>query len=142
MPIMTMLVTKRPPSVGTIAPSGARAARPVAEPVARDHHLPDDLAGREVAHEALRAGVAERAGERAADLARHAQRAAVGLRDIDALDFVRPLAGVLAGKPQQPLARAVGRDLLGHDLGPLQREVRVERGAQILRHAGHRRRSA
>ena len=36
---------------------------------------------RQVAHELLRAGVAERTGERAADLARDAQRAAVALRE-------------------------------------------------------------
>ena len=70
------------------------------------------------------------------------KRAAAGIRDIDALDLVRPLACVLAGKPQQPFARAVGRDLLGDDLRPLQREMLVERVAQLLRHAGHRRRSA
>ena len=120
-----------------MAPSGGDAARPVAEPVARDHHLPDDLAGGEVAHQALRAGVAERAGQRAADLARHAQGRAAGLRDIDALDLVRPLAGVLAGQAQQPFARAVDRDLLGDHFGPLQREALIERGAQLLRHAGH-----
>ena len=123
MPIITMLETKRSPSVGP-GPF-ALGARPVAEPVARDHHLADDLAGREVAHQPLRAGVAERAGERAADLAREAERAAVGLRDVDALDLVRPLARVLARQPQQPFARAVDRDLLGHHLGPRQREMRV-----------------
>ena len=49
----------------------------------------------------------------------HSVRAA-GLRDIDALDLVRPLALLLAGQPQQPLARAVDGNLLGHDFGPLQ----------------------
>ncbi len=132
-----MLVTKRPPSVGHDRALRRRAARPVAEPVARDHHLPDDLARREIAHEALRAGVAERAGERAADLARHAQRRAPAIRDVDALDLVRPLACVFAGQPQQPFARAVDRNLLGDDLRPLQREALLERDAQVLRHAGH-----
>ena len=42
----------------------------------------------------------------------------LGLRDVDALDLVRPLARVLAGQPQQPFARAVDRDLLGDDFGP------------------------
>ena len=44
---------------------------------------------------------------------------------------------MLARQPQQPFAGAVDRNLLGHDLRPRQREVRVERGVQILRHAGH-----
>ena len=42
---MTMLVTKRPPSVGHDRALRRRAARPVAQAIARDHHLPDDLAG-------------------------------------------------------------------------------------------------
>src|SRR6202162_1269479 len=48
--------------------------------------------------------------------------------------FVR----VLAGKPQQPLARAVDRGLLGGDLRTRQREIRGEHRAQILGDAGHR----
>ena len=46
MPIMTMLETKRSPSVGRPGPVGAFGAEPVAEPVARHHHLADDLARR------------------------------------------------------------------------------------------------
>src|SRR3982074_2557943 len=41
------------------------------------------------------------------------------------------------GQPQEPLARTIDRDLLGHDLGAGEREVPVERCAQLLRHAGH-----
>ena len=137
MPIITMLETKRSPSVGRPGPCGALGAEEIAEPVARHHDLADDLARREIAHQPLRAGVAERAVERAADLAREAKRAAVGLRDIDALDLVRPLARDLAGQAQQPLAGAVDRDLLGHHLRPRQRVMRVEQRAQLLRHAGH-----
>ncbi len=55
--------------------------------------------------------MAEAAGERAADLARDAQRAAVLLRDVDRLH----LLAVIEAK--QPFARAVGGDLLGDDLG-------------------------
>src|SRR2546423_1422248 len=55
---------------------GRFPTRPIAEPVARHHHLSDDFARREIAHQPLRAGVTERASERAADLARHAQRRA------------------------------------------------------------------
>ncbi len=61
MPIITMLVTRRLP--------GGRSRRPIVQPVARHHDLADDLAGGEIAHQPLGAGVAERAVERAADLA-------------------------------------------------------------------------
>jgi len=104
--------------------------------LARDHHLADDLAGGEVAHQPLGAGVAERAVQRAADLGRHAQRAAVGLGNVDALDLVGP-ARALAGQPQQPLAGAVAGDLLGDDLGARQGEMAVELGAHLLRHVRH-----
>ena len=76
------------------------------------------------------------ASERTADLARYAQRAAVGLRDIDAFDFVRR-AAVLAGKTKQPLARAVDRNLLGGDVEPVEREPRLQRRPQILRQGRH-----
>ncbi len=109
---------------------GALGAEKIAEPVARDHDLADDLAGRQIAHQALRAGMAERAGQRAADLARDAERAAVAFRDIDAFDQMRPLACVFAGKLEQPFAGAVGRHLLGHDLRPVEREMLVQFVAQ------------
>src|SRR6185295_10655580 len=41
---------------------------PFAERVARDHHLADDLRRKEIAHERLRARMAELAGKGAADL--------------------------------------------------------------------------
>ena len=142
MPIITMLETKRSPSVGSPAPC-ARSAPSQSPSRSRATMIwPTISPGGEVAHQPLRAGVAERAGERAADLARDAERAAVGFRDVDALDLVRALAGMLAGQPQQPFARAVDRHLLGHHFRPRQREMRVERRAQLLRHAGHLRRSA
>ena len=47
----------------------------------------DDLLRRQIAHQLLRAGVAEGAIERAADLARDAERAAIALGNIDAFDF-------------------------------------------------------
>ena len=126
-----MLETKRSPSGRQSRSLRALGAQKIAQPVARHHDLADDLARREVAHQPLRAGVAERAVERAADLARQAKRAAVGLRDVDALDLVRPLARDLAGQAQQPLAGAVDRDLLGHDLGPRQR-VMPHRAARAV----------
>src|SRR5262249_6224057 len=112
---------------------GARRSKPIVEAIARDRDLTDDLAGREVAYEPLRAGVAERAGERAADLTGEAKRTAVRLRDINAFDLMRPLERVLAGQAQEPFARAVGRDLLGHDFGTCQREMLLERRAQLSR---------
>src|SRR5262249_55849582 len=119
----------------------ARGPQPITEAIARDYDLADDLAGREIAYEPLRAGVTERAGERAADLAGDAKRAAVGLGNVDAFDLVWPLAQnpvrMFAGEPQQPFARAVDGDLLGHDLGAREREMLFERRAQLLRHAGH-----
>ena len=85
-------------------------AGPVAEPVAGERDLADDLARGQIAHETLRAGIAEGTGERAADLARNAERAAIFLGDVDGLD----LLAVFEAK--QPFAGAVDRDLLGHDL--------------------------
>src|SRR5262249_9549212 len=96
-------------------PALALAVGPVIETIPRHHHLADDLARGEVAHQALRAGVAERAIERAADLRGDAQRAAVGFGDIDALDLMRPLDPVAARQTQQPFAGAVIGDLLGYD---------------------------
>ena len=113
-----------------------RRPLPIVEPVARQDDLADDLARREIAHQALRAGMAERATERAADLAGNAQRAAIGLRDIDAFDVVRPIRQ-FAREPQQPFARAVDRDLLGGDLRPRQREMLRQLGAEFLRQGRH-----
>ena len=116
MPISTTLVILRSPS-GMSPPSpGPAARRPVANAVARQQDLADDLLWLEVAHQLLRAGVTERAGERAADLARDAQRAAIGLGDVDRFDLRGARLASALGQPQQPLARPVGRHLLGDDL--------------------------
>ena len=69
--------------------------------------------------------MAEGAGERAADLARNAQRAAAFLGDIDGLDLDR-LAGAARRKAQQPFARAVGGDLFVDDFRPGDRVARGE----------------
>src|SRR5690606_28237067 len=84
----------------------------------------DDLAGREVAREAERAGRAEAAGERAADLGRDAERVSPLLRDEDGLD-PSPVEGA-----EQQLLRAVDRTLLGDDLERLERELRRDLAAQ------------
>ena len=118
--------------------SRTRHSQPVIEAIACDHDLPHDFAGRKVAHEALRAGMAERAGERAADLTREAKRAAISIRNVNAFDLVRPLAGMPVAQAQEPFARAIGRDLLGHDFGTSERELRCQRGTQLFRNARHR----
>ena len=66
---------------------GRLGARPIADAIAGEQDLADDLRHLEVAHQALRAGVAERAGERAADLARDAQGATVDLGYVDGFDL-------------------------------------------------------
>src|SRR5690606_11227383 len=80
---------------------------------------------------------AEGAVQRAADLARHTERAAVALGDIDALDLMRPLAGIVGGQPDEPFARAVCRYLLDHDLWAFEREMLGEFRAQMLRDIAH-----
>ena len=116
---------------------GPGRALPVADAVARQQDLADDLLGRQVAHEPLRAGVAERAGERAADLARDAQRAAVGLGDVDGLDLGGALLVAADGQAQQPLAGAVDGHLLGCDLGPGQRIGARQGRPQVLGDVRH-----
>ncbi len=82
--------------------------------------------------------MAEAAGERAADLARNAQRSAIRLGNVDRFDFRRALARAARRQPQQPFARAVLGDLLGCDFRPRQREARVEFRAQTLCDVGER----
>jgi hypothetical protein len=119
--------------VGDVAPadgrsrSGGERLGPLAQPVAGDEHLAHDLARRQVAHQLLGAGMAEAAGERAADLAGDAQGAAVLLGDIDRLDLM-PAAVRVRRKPEQPLAGAVRRHLLDGHLRPGEGELPVEAG--------------
>ena len=86
--------------------------------------LPDDLGRRQIAVEALLAGGAERAVERATRLRRDAQRAAVVLGDVDHLDRI---AGAHV---EQPLARAVGRGGVADHGGAADRRDRGELLAQ------------
>ncbi len=133
MPIITMFETRR---FSGSPPRRVVGAGPIVETIARQHDLADDLGCRQIADEPLRAGVAEGAIERAADLARNAQRAAVGFRNVDAFDFVRR-AAMLARKPKQPFARAVDGNLFGRDFGALKRKALRQRRAQILRQGRH-----
>ena len=137
MPISTTLVIMRSVVGQQPLVVGTCRARPVADAVAREQDLPDDLGRIEVAHEALRARVAEAASQRAAHLRGDAQRAAVALRNVDGLDLGRPRLVPALRQPQQPLARAVDGDLLGDDLGPVERVELFEPGAQLLRDVGH-----
>jgi hypothetical protein len=75
--------------------------------------------------------MAEATGQRAADLARNAERAAVFLRDVDGLDLLA------VGKAQQPFAGAVDGDLLRDDRRALEREGLRELGAEVLGDVGH-----
>ena len=121
MPIITTLVIGARPVLDPRRGDAVGEQRAVGVP-----QLADDLAGREVAVEALLAGRAERAVERAARLRRDAQRAAVVLGDVDRLDRVA-VADV-----EQPLARAVGRGGVADDRGPAIVASRRERLAQRL----------
>ena len=115
--------------VGHVGPVARH--RPHIESVVGEHDLADDFGGREVADQGLGAGVAEPAGQGAADLGRDAERAALALRDVDRLDLLP------VGQAQQPLARAVGRHLRRRDLGPGQREALGQARAEPLGKRGH-----
>jgi hypothetical protein len=95
--------------------------------VGRPPQLADDFRGAEVAVEALPAGGAERALQRAAHLGGNAQGAAAGFRDEHRLDGVAPT------DRQQPLARAVGSRGLGDQPRKLDRGVLLQALAQALR---------
>src|SRR3546814_4798482 len=81
--------------------------------------------------QALGAGVAELAGEGAADLAGDAERAAVFLGNVDGLNLLA------VGQAQQPLAGAVPGDLGDGDLGPAHRAGLGEVLAEVLGEGGH-----
>ena len=75
--------------------------------------------------------MAERTGERAANLRGNAQRAAILFGDIDDLDLMP------ACDPHQIFARAIGRDLLGHNFGQFDHEILGQKLAIIFRQIGH-----
>src|SRR5215204_677878 len=128
MPMKTTFETKRSPSAGS---------RPFSRAPSGGDRLRRDLLRRQVADEPLRAGVAERAGQRAADLARDAERAAVALGDVDALDLGASVARARRRHADQPLAGAVLRDLLGDDLGTIERVGVGKRSPQALADVRH-----
>ena len=67
------------------------------------------------------------------------KRAAVGFGDVDGLDLGAFVAGIGGRHAQQPLAGAVGRHLLGGDLGPRQSEALAELVEQRPGDVAHRR---
>ena len=102
MPIITMLVSIRPSGWLGHSPSASRASI-TCPTISADSRLRTKV---------IVPGVAEAAIERASDLARHAQRAAVRVGDEHHLE-VMSVVGL-----QQPFARAVRRNLSLDDLRP------------------------
>ena len=84
---------------------------PIAKAVSCDQQLGKDFLGCQIAHQFLRAGMAEGAGEGAADLGGNAKRAAAFFGNIDGFDINR-LARAARGKAHQPFACAVIGNLL------------------------------
>ena len=78
---------------------------PFAKRIACEHHLTNDFAGRQIAHQPHRAGMAEPAIERAANLARNTQSPAIRIGDEHHLIILRIIG------TQKPFARAVCRHL-------------------------------
>ena len=121
MPITTRWLRRRAPAGVGHSPSASRALR----------IWPTISRGAQVAHQRHRAGMAERAGQAAADLGRQAERAAPLLGDQHALDLLP------VGEAQEPLAGAVARALLVDDLRPRDGAARGEAVAQRDRQGGH-----
>src|SRR3546814_10143721 len=85
-----------------------------------------DLARSQVADQLHRAGVAEAAVERAADLARHAQRPPIGVGDEHHF-IILPVR-----RTEQPFARAVGGHLGLHHFRPPDDEAFGKLGLRFL----------
>ena len=105
--------------------------RVVAHRLVGPPQLADDFGGGEIAVEALFAGRAERAIERAADLRRHTQRAAVVLGNEHHLN------AVAGAHIQQPLAGAVPGFLCGHQFRRGNHRHRRQFFAQRFGQVGH-----
>ena len=107
-------------------------ARPFAKCVARQHDLADDLRRLQVADQLHRAGMAKAAIERAPDLARHAERAAVGIGDEHHLEIMAVVGA------EQPFAGSVGRHLRLDHFRPGQREALGQPWLLCFGDIGHR----
>ncbi len=111
----------------------ALRARPFGVAVARGHELAHDLGRAQVAHQRLRAGVAEAAGEGAADLAADADgaRGPAAVGDVDGL-------GLLAvAEAEQELAGLVRAGLHVGGLRAADDETLGQLGLQRAGDAGH-----
>ncbi|MDT4871009.1 hypothetical protein FQZ97_1061140 [compost metagenome] len=82
--------------------------------------------------------MAERAGQRAADLRRDTQCAAILLGDVDGFHLDGREIGVLRiAEAEQPLAGAIARHLFGDNLRTIENEGIGQLLAHGLRHIGH-----
>ncbi len=113
--------------VGGVAPG----MLPFAKVITADEDLADNLTRCQVAHQLLRARMAERAGQGAANLGRDAERAAIFFGDVDRLNLMPAI------NPQKVFARAVDRDLPRDDLWPGDAEVFGQKGAEVLGKVRH-----
>ena len=105
---------------------------PFAQRITRQHHLADDFARRQVAHQPHGSGVAEPAIEGAANLAGHAQRAAIGVGDEDHFEIMA------ISRAQQPFARAIGGMLRLYHFGATDDETLAQPGTHGLGDIRHR----
>ena len=122
MPIMTTLLIA-PLVLGRVA-----SERAVGPP-----QLADDFGDRQIAVEALLAGRAELARQRAARLRRDAQRAAIALRNEHSLDRVA------RADVEQPFARAVGGDAVAtRRAAPRSPRLAASRSRSALARSRHR----
>ena len=92
-------------------------AWPFTERIAREHHLPNDFARRQVAHQPHRTSVAKAAVERAADLARYTERPAIRIRNENHLIILS------IRRTQQPFACTVRGDLRFNHFGSANHEM-------------------
>ena len=105
---------------------------PFAQRIARQHDLADNLARRQIAHQTHRAGMAETAVQRAADLTRHAQRSPIRIGNEHHL-IILPVVG-----PQQPFASAIVGHLRFYHLRAADDETLGHPAAHRLGEVRHR----
>ena len=104
---------------------------PFIQIIARQHDLTNDLRCGQVAHQFLRARMAERTGQRAANLGRHAQRSSAFLRNVDNLNLVA------ARNTNEVFAGAIFGHQLCHQLRTLNHEILGEHLAIVFGQVGH-----
>ena len=122
---------------GHKSPVRCGAPRIIVQTIPGDQHLGDDFRRREIAHQLLRAGVAEGAIQCAADLAGDTQRAPLALGNINAFHLCSTIEPAGRSEPDQPFAGAILADLLADNPGALQRIGFSQPLAQRFRDSGH-----